>query len=221
MIQVEQSIKNVCQKLIEHPYLIFSEADLQVLLSMELSKYDDTYYKTQLKNSDGQFLKTKLVHREYVCRGIKGKKVDIVVYSKEDITNINDSIKHRIRLGGSKKRYVNLSKLIEIKTNFNGRQKVFSSILDDFEKMRKVYIDQVKSNVIEPELFYLYFIRWNLKNPRIIKRQINNFKPIIKRAKHHPVIKLYLVFWPFNTWKSIFQEDKFLKNYDLNNFRFV
>lgn len=150
--------ENICQKLIENPCLIFSEADLQVLLSIELSKYDETYYNTQLQNSDGQFLNTKLVHREYVCRGIKGKKIDITVYSKEDIKNINDSIKHRIRLAGRKKRYVNLTHLIEIKTNFNHRQKVFEPILDDFEKMRKVYDAQVKSNAIEPQLFYLYFI---------------------------------------------------------------
>lgn len=58
MIQVE-SIENICRKLIENPFLIFSEADLQVLPSMELSKCDDTYYETKLKDSDGHFLKTK------------------------------------------------------------------------------------------------------------------------------------------------------------------
>jgi len=84
-ISVDKAILSLCKKLKENPFIIYSEADLQVLLTSELLKQDPELYETN-RIYKGKKLKTLRIHREIPY--FKGR-TDVVVFSKDDIKNIN------------------------------------------------------------------------------------------------------------------------------------
>ena len=89
---INNAIADACIEIIQEPLLYFSEADVQQLLAEELRKikalkklYNTLVHKG--KGSDGTY-KTSLLHREY--GGGKGRRIDIVIFSEDDIKKIND-----------------------------------------------------------------------------------------------------------------------------------
>ena len=89
---IDNAIVETCIKIIQEPLLYFSEADIQQLLAEELKKIEALKepYQTLIhkgKNSKS-FYKTSLLHREYGGGG--GTRIDIVIFSENDVKKIND-----------------------------------------------------------------------------------------------------------------------------------
>ena len=89
---INNAIADACIEIIQEPLLYFSEADIQQLLAEELRKikalkklYNTLVHKG--KGSDGTY-KTSRLHREY--GGGKGTRIDIVIFSEDDVKKIND-----------------------------------------------------------------------------------------------------------------------------------
>lgn len=210
-INVSEAISLTFKKLKANPFIIWSEFDLQTLLSIELSKFDSTLYETKLI-IDGYRVRTNRVHREYICYK-PNQDIDIVVFSKEDIENIDDTrdkylqiMKDNKTSSGNTRIYkpVECSHLIEIKTNLSGTKgEIFSKVKHDFDKLRKSYDMQE----FKPELHYILFIRWNIKNATTKTKQRNYFKDLLIEINKNPKIKFHLLAWPEKTWKAILQED--------------
>lgn len=89
---INNAIVETCIKIIQEPLLYFSEADIQQLLTERLKKIGALKkpYPTLIhrgNNSKG-FYKTSLLHREY--GGGRGRRIDIVIFSKNDVKQIDD-----------------------------------------------------------------------------------------------------------------------------------
>jgi hypothetical protein len=77
---IDNAIAETCIKIIQEPLLYFSEADVQQLLTCQ------TLIN---KGKDSKSLyETSLLHREY--GGGAGTRIDIVIFSKDDVKKIND-----------------------------------------------------------------------------------------------------------------------------------
>jgi len=89
---IDNAIAKTCIEIIQEPLLYFSEADIQQLLVEELRKIEALKepYQTIIhkgKNSKS-FYKTSLLHREYGGGG--GTRIDIVIFSENDVKRIDD-----------------------------------------------------------------------------------------------------------------------------------
>jgi hypothetical protein len=89
---IDKAIVDTCIKIIQEPLLYFSEADIQQLLAEELRKIKaikKTYQTLINKGKGSNYLyKTSLLHREY--GGGRGRRIDIVIFSEDDVKKIND-----------------------------------------------------------------------------------------------------------------------------------
>ena len=89
---IDNAIVETCIKIIKEPLLYFSEADIQQLLAEELRKIKAIKKTCQTlinKGKDSKSLyETSLLHREY--GGGAGTRIDIVIFSKDDVKKIND-----------------------------------------------------------------------------------------------------------------------------------
>lgn len=216
-MNVSKAISLTFKKLKANPFIIWSEFDLQTLLSIELSKFDSILYETKLI-IDGYRVRTNRVHREYICY-IPKNDIDIVVFSKVDIRNIDDTRDNYLQIMNDDKtssgdpRYykpVECSHLIEIKTNLSGTKgEIFSKVKHDFGKLRKTY----KMQEFKPELHYILFIRWNIKKTTTKAKQRIFFEDLLIEIIKKPKIKFHLLAWPEKTWKAILQEDYELEAY--------
>lgn len=216
-MNVSKAINLTFKKLKANPFLLWSEFDLQTLLSIELSKFDSILYETKLI-IDGYRVRTNRVHREYICY-IPKNDIDIVVFSMFDIKNINDTKDKYLQIifddktsSRDSKNYrpVECSHLIEIKTNLSGTKgAIFREVKHDFEKLRKTY----KMQEFKPELHYVLFIRWNIKNTTAKAKQKFLFENLLIEINKNPKVQFHLLAWPEKTWKKILQE-----NYELEAF---
>jgi hypothetical protein len=89
---INNAIAETCIMIIQEPLLYFSEADMQQLLTEKLKKikalkklYPTLIHKGK-KSKD--IYKTSLLHREY--GGGRGRRIDIVIFSEDDVKKIND-----------------------------------------------------------------------------------------------------------------------------------
>jgi len=172
---------------------------------MELAKIDTELYETSME-VEGKIVKIRRVHREYMCF-TPHNDIDIVVFSKNDIKNINDNRGYYLLVMGKNSktvrdyRPVECSHLIEIKNNFGGikGKNLLNDIIHDFEKIRKVYEIQDE----KPELYYIFFILWKIKIESAIQKQIHLLETIFKELKKEPNIKLFLYAWPEEIWNRI------------------
>lgn len=89
---IENAIADTCIEIIQEPLLYFSEADVQQLLTEKLKKIKalKKLYNTLVHKGKGSdsFYKTSLLHREY--GGGARTRIDIVIFSEDDIKKIND-----------------------------------------------------------------------------------------------------------------------------------
>lgn len=89
-IDVDKVILSLIGKLKENPLLVYSEADLQTLLSLELSTKDKI-------SPTAEGFKTRKVHREIPYCKIKPKdkfthKIDVAIFAQQDIERINANL---------------------------------------------------------------------------------------------------------------------------------
>ena len=99
---INNAIADTCIEIIQEPLLYFSEADIQQLLVENLkgrikklkkisknTRQEKTYSTNIHRGKDSQsFYETPLLHREY--GGGKGTRIDIVIFSEDDVKKIND-----------------------------------------------------------------------------------------------------------------------------------
>ncbi len=202
-INVKHAVDSLFRKLKSNPFLIWSEADLQTMLSIELQKFDTKLFETSL-SFNGHKVKTNRIHREYICNKPRNN-IDIVIFSQNDIKNINDTkyyylfVLNENENNGKEYRPVECSHLIEIKTNLSGvkGKSLYDDICHDFKKLRKTYIEQK----LKPELHYIFFIRWNIK--KAIESQKTIFRQLYKEIDKEPKIQFHLFTWPEDKWKNI------------------
>jgi len=206
-IDVNKAILSVCKKLKENPFIIYSEADLQVLLTSELLKQDPELYETN-RNYKSKKIKTSRIHREFPY--YKGR-TDVVVFSKDDIENINFYLHVKLNQSIHKKRAVFCSNLIELKYS-HGELKKKEVLLKDFNKLREA------SNLYESQfnfksnLFFVYYVFFNFTNRTNLKKHIETLKELlISSLKTH--INYYLIIGPEEKWYKILSDDENLKEY--------
>ena len=89
---IDDTVANVCLRIIKEPLIYFSEADIQQLLAEELRRLDPLgkNYPTSVlkgKGSKGTY-HTSLIHREYGGGG--GTRIDIVVFDPDDVAKIDN-----------------------------------------------------------------------------------------------------------------------------------
>jgi len=89
---IDKAIAKTCIEIVQEPLLYFSEEDIQQLLAEKLKKIEALKepYQTLIhkgKNSKSLY-KTSLLHREY--GGGEGTRIDIVIFSEDDVKKIND-----------------------------------------------------------------------------------------------------------------------------------
>jgi len=207
-IDVDLAILSLLKKLQKDPFIVYSEKDLQALLSLELLDIDKKLYNTNAI-VNGILMKTNRVHREYPY--VKGS-IDLVIFSEKDIKNINgdQGTKFGYLHVFSKKRSVSCSHLIEIK---NPRKETLnvSSIQYDFKKLREGYSksEELKDKA---KLYFVCYHLWDI-TMKHIKKQINIYKECFRLAKIEPEIKFYLLIGPKNKWNESFQKENELLPY--------
>ncbi len=202
-INVDKALRAVCKRIDQNPFIIYSEADIQTLVHMELLKDDAREFQTK-SIINGIKIKTNRVHREYLGYG-KGKKSDIAIFSVDDIKNINHSGGILNMMGKnypSKGKPVDRSHVIEIKFIRSGEkgEKLSDYVLVDFKKMRFEYSEQTS---VKTKLYQLFIIRWNISGSETILKQKAHYKRINEELMKEPEIQFYLYYWPKDKWKDI------------------
>ena len=124
----------MCIKIIQEPYIYFSEADIQQLLAEELRKITHEKAKklcpTNIKRGKGAKNKynTSLLHREY--GGGDKTRIDIVVFDPADVSKIND-----VNLRETKTTYLKPAYAFELGTEKTTN--IFKHVQNDLNKLRR------------------------------------------------------------------------------------
>ena len=210
-IDVDLAILSLIEKLQKDPFIIYSEKDLQALLSLELLDMDKKLYNTKA-TVNGIQMKTNRVHREYPY--IKGS-IDIVIFSDKDIEDIDGDkgTKFGYLHVFKQKRSVSCSHFIEIK---NPRKETLkeSSIQYDFKKLIDGYSksEELKDKA---KLYFVCYHLWdiNVNNYSKIKKQVDIYKKYFSIANLEPEIKFYLLIGPKNKWRDLFLKENDLLPY--------
>ncbi|HEC40247.1 MAG TPA: hypothetical protein ENI29_18555 [bacterium] len=239
-IDVDKAILSLIGKLKRNPLIVYSEADLQTLLSSELSIYDKTY------PTKGEF-ETNRVHREIpYCKTFpqdrESHKFDIAIFSDQDIHRVNANL-GRLYVEGqyadgttekkSKKEKVKratfCSHLIELKVpprstikfTTQDKQKINQTILYDFTALRsgyKSYKFFMKEYNIKTKLYFFCYVIWDSHDKTKKENQVGEFKKAYDNALNIPEkINFYLLIGPKNEWEDYFLKDNSLDKY-LDNF---
>jgi len=203
---VNKAILLLCKKLKENPFVIYSEADLQVLLASELLKQDPELYETS-RIYKGEKLKTSRIHREMPYFG---GSTDVVVFSKDDIKNINFYL--HVKINQSEKRGVFCSNLIELKYS-HGELKKKELLLKDFNKLREASNFYKSKYNYKSELFFVYYIFFDFTNRTDLKTHRETLKELLNESKKLPLINYYLIIGPEEKWYKILNDDENLKDY--------
>jgi len=213
---VESAIINLIEMLQENPFIVYSEKDLQTLLSLELLSLDQELVKTNQKY-EGNPIKVNRVHREYPYLKIgRRKSFDIVIFSEEDIkkiswkTNSHFGYLHNYNEGIS----ILCSHLIELK-NIRKETLKKTSIKSDFEKLREGY-HRFEDFKKYPKLFFVCYHLWKC-NPKKIRKQLNIYGNSFLDSKKEPVINFFLLIGPEEKWKVPILKDEKLKDFCLNH----
>ena len=239
-IDVDKAILSLIGKLKKNPLLVYSEVDLQTLLSFELSTKDK---KCPTENG----FKTCRVHREIPYCKIKPEdkfshKIDVAIFAQQDIIRINAKlgelfVKGQYSDGSTEKkskkdtpkRATFCSHLIELKVppretiNYTtlDPKKYNQTIKYDFEALRSGYKDYkffMKEYGIETKLYFFCYVVWETNNKTIKENQVLEFKKgfenaLIKPEINEPEINFYLLIGPKNKWKDYFLKDSSLDKY--------
>ena len=203
---MNKAIVSLCKKLKENPFIIYSEADLQVLLTSELLKQDPKLYETN-RIYKGKKLKTPRIHREFPY--FKGR-TDVVVFSKDDIKNINFYL--HVKINQSEKRSVFCSNLIELKYS-HGELKNKEVLIKDFNKLREASNIYKSKYNYESSLFFVYYIFFDFTNRTDLKSHCETLEELLINSKKLPIINYYLIIGPEEKWRKILSDDGNLKEY--------
>jgi len=220
-INIDRAINLLFTKVQKNPYLVYSESDLQTLLGKEILSIDETVYP--IKDQTGG---TYRVHTEYPYT-VNAHDFDIVVFAESDIKNINgalfifgqnpDGSDELLNGKDEIKRSVFCSHLIELKIRDKNKGTLKSSEIEqDFEYLRKGFELYEHFRIlyeIETQLYFVCYLNWNPGSERTIKKQVEIFKKIFNKAKHHPPINFYLLIGPRERWEEKFHTDEFLYAY--------
>jgi len=234
-IDVDKAILSLIGKLKENPLLVYSEADLQTLLSFELSTKDK-------KGPTEKGFKTCRVHREIPCCKINfedkfSHKIDVAIFSQQDIERINANlgelfVKGQYSDGSTEKKSTKdtpkratfCSHLIELKVppretiNYTTQnlKKYKKTIKYDFEALRSGYKDYkffMKEYDIETKLYFFCYVVWETTKKTTKENQVLEFKKGFENALSKPEINFYLLIGPKNEWKDYFLKDSSLHKY--------
>ena len=127
----------MCVKIIQEPYIYFSEADIQQLLAEKLRKIThdkeeiiEKLYPTNIKRGKGAKgeYKTSLLHREY--GGGDKTRIDIVVFDPADVSKINN-----VNLRKTKTTYLKPAYAFELGTEKTTN--IFKHVQNDLKKLRR------------------------------------------------------------------------------------
>ena len=226
-IDVDKVLLSLIVKLKEKPLLVYSEADLQTLLSVELSTIDKKY-------PTERGFKTWRVHREipYCKINLKDKfnhKIDVAIFAHQDIKRINANlgelyVRGQYSYGTTEKksekdpkRATFCSHLIELKMPPRNTIK-YTTIKRDFEALRSGYKNYkffMKEYGIETKLYFFCYVVWETKDKTKKEKQVLEFKKGFENAliKPEPEINFYLLIGPKDDWKDYFLKDSSLDKY--------
>lgn len=145
---VKEAINEIIKDIDKNPFIFRNEADIQARLYYELCKELNEWVPTHMTRFKG--LKTNLVHREYF--GGRGQSIDLVVFDKNDVKNIEKNSMEKSK----SKEYVKVSDAIEIKTDFGYyHQRTVEDSHTDIDKL----LDLRKNNSAK-NLHFILIIRW-------------------------------------------------------------
>ena len=227
-IDVDKVLLSLIGKLKENPLLVYSEADLQTLLSVELSTNDEKY-------STERGFKTYRVHREvpYCKINLEDKfnhKIDVAIFAHQDIKRINAKLGRLFVKGqysdgttekksekDSPRRATFCSHLIELKMPPRETIK-YTIIKRDFEALRSGYENYkffMKEYGIETKLYFFCYVVWETTKKTTKEKQVLEFKKGFENAKIklEPEINFYLLIGPKDDWKDYFLKDGSLDKY--------
>lgn len=223
-INVHSAIEFLVSKLQKNSSLIYSERDLQFLLSKELLFMDNKIYPIKEKTGG-----TYRVHLEYPY-GVKiyknSHKFDIAVFCEKDIENITESLfvygqnpdGSTKLLNGKKeiKRSIFCSHLIELKVRDKAKGSLKEFDIDyDFKALNEGYnLHEYFRNLyrIETKLFFIFYLNWIPKFEKVLNDQINLLKKFYGKANHDKII-FYLLIRSRTGWEKKLQNDELLCNY--------
>ncbi|MBA7525647.1 hypothetical protein ES705_17800 [subsurface metagenome] len=226
-IDVDDVLLSLIGKLKENPLLVYSEADLQTLLSVELSTNDKKYLTER-------GFKTCRVHREIPYCKINPEdksshKIDVAIFAQQDIKRINANLGELYVRGqysdgttekksekDTPKRATFCSHLIELKMPPRGTIQL-KTIKHDFEALRSGYRDYkffMKEYGIETKLYFFCYVVWETKDKTTKEKQVLEFKKGFENALIEPeIINFYLLIGPKDDWKDYFLKDRSLDKY--------
>ncbi len=145
-------------------------------------------------------------------------KVDTVIFSKNDVSNINDSngfqIVHGENRDGARikgeKRVVYCTHLFELKAK---RERFKQRVLEDFRLLRK---GSSYYREVSPELYSICYFYWNTSKNKIHKDIIKGIDELFTKTLHDPKIIFYLLVGPSHIWSSLVASQENLLQY-VNN----
>ena len=170
-MSVEERIDNVIRRINKEPFIFHREADIRALLYNELCKEYPEVYKTAFG------YKTGLVHCEYY--GGKGTRIDVVVLDKDDLKKT----RQKKRMKSSYTDLFKITDAIEIKTVLGwyglSRNKLAKGDIKKLVNLRK--------NIPEVNLYYLYIVRWSTKKKEKQKELLDLVKDLEADCKREGI----------------------------------
>ena len=195
---IKTSVLNSLLFLQENPRVIWSEFDMQTIISLHLMKIPE--------------LLPTLVHREYPYTAIKSEskererahKFDIVIFSKDDVGNINDPngylLVHGENRDGNRikgeKRAVYCTHLFELKVK---RDRFKDGVLKDFQHLRE---GASYYRNVHPELYSICYFYWNTNKVNIHSEIINSIEKLFTESNKEN-INFYLLIGPSHVWSKL------------------
>ena len=206
--RIQKSILDSLLFIKENPGVIWSEYDMQTIISLHLMKVPE--------------FTPDIIHREYPYMSGKKRahKFDIVIFSKDDVCNINDRNGYLIVRGENRdgdrikneKRAVYCAHLFELKAK---RERFKQGVLEDFRLLRKGASYYRKAS---PELYAICYFYWNpnKKKIQIYADVIEGIEDIFTKTLDDPKINFYLLAGPSHIWSSLVTSSENLLPY-VNN----
>lgn len=199
---IQKSILDSLLFIKENPGVIWSEYDMQTIISLHLMKVPE--------------FTPDLFHREYpygpksikITNKNKKKthKFDIVIFSKDDVCNINDRNGYLIVRGENRdgnrikneKRAVYCAHLFELKAK---RDRFKQGVLEDIRLLIKGASYYRKAS---PELYAICYFYWNPNKNKnqIYTDVIKGIEEIFTQTLDDPKINFYLLAGPSHIWSS-------------------
>lgn len=180
-----KAIQELIRKIEKDPYIFHTENDIQSMLYMELRKEYPKLFEIKLKRNTDSKYKTSLVHTEYFAGS--GRKIDVVVFSKEDTHLVNDNW---LRIKNLNYSHVRLDDAIEIKYDMGIYGKKGEKIIrKDLDKLVKLKDSGRAKNV-----YFIYIYRGINAKPKTMEK-VKKITDIIREYSKKDVKVFYKSLW--------------------------